>query len=216
MTPLHVVAHLAGPVCLPTRHLALDGLLAWAIAARDGLAPPAVASDCKPIEIPIAREPDGRFHLCSHGCCEVEGYEHRWLNRRFPLTEAQEMGCPKLRRVLLKGGPCKSYRLPLETLWMVDDRVEWWCLGDSDAIAKLLDEVGYIGKKRATGLGKVASWAVEPCAPWGDGFPVVRDGAPLRPLPLDWPGLVEPAQAFQCLSYPYWDHTAEELCAVPR
>jgi len=210
-----VTAYLAGPVCLPTRHLALDGLLAWAIAARDGLPPPAVASDCQPIEIPIAREPGGRFHLCSHAVYTPEVHEHRWLNRRFPLPEAQSFGSAKLRTVRINGGPCKSYRLPLDTMWLVGDRIDWWCVGDPDAIAELVDLVGYVGKKRATGLGKVARWTVNECDPWGPGYPVVRDGRPLRPLPLDWPGITESATAYQCLTYPYWDHQAEELCAVP-
>ena len=50
--------------------------------------------------------------------------------------------------------------------------------------------------------------------PW-DGFPVVCGGRALRPLPVDWPGLVEPAKAYHTLTYPYWEHSREELCAVP-
>jgi hypothetical protein len=38
----------------------------------------------------------------------------------------------------------------------------------------------------------------------------------MRPLPLDWPGLVAPPTAYRTLAPPYWDHSAEVLCAVPQ
>ena len=52
------------------------------------------------------------------------------------------------------------------------------------------------------------------CEPW-DGFPVMRDGKPLRPLPPDWPGLVDPEMGYSCVTYPYWLAEAEDVCAVP-
>jgi hypothetical protein len=59
----------------------------------------------------------------------------------------------------------------------------------------------------------VAEWSVDACEPWGDGFPVVRDGRALRTLPADWPGLVDPVLRYRVLSPPYWEHTREEVCA---
>ena len=215
MTPLRVTATLAGPIALAGGHLAIDALLAWATATRDGLPPPAQASDCTPLEIPLEREPGGRFHLASLGIFDREQAAHRFVNRRFPIEEAQMMGASSLKRVLLSGGPTKSYRLPLATWWLVGDRIDWFAVGDRGAGADLLSWVGYLGKRRAVGVGRVQRWEVDECEPWGEGFPVVRDGRPLRPLPLDWPGLVEPRQALQCMTYPYWDHTREVACAVP-
>lgn len=214
MTPLEVRAHLRGAVCLPHGGVALDGLLAWAQCTVEGRPPPATADDCTPVDIPVELEPEGRFHLASVAHYEVERCENRWLNRRFPLPEAQEMGHAKLRRVNLAAGAQKTYRLPLETQHVRHDVLTWWCIGDRERVLDLLGMVGYVGKKRSTGLGKVARWEVEPCEPW-PGFPVVRDGKPLRSLPPDWPGLVESAHAMRCLTFPYWAYTREVLCAVP-
>lgn len=216
MTPLKVSARLGGPIALPTGHLALDGLLAWSVAAREHLPPPVSAADCQVVEIPLERDPSRRFHLCSIGQFEVEAHEHRFVNRRFPLGEAQQMGGAKLRRVQLSTGPCKSYRLPLDTTWLVNDTITWWCVGEADEVRDLLALVGYLGKKRGVGLGRVRQWdVVEVLEPW-EGFPVTRNGQPMRALPLDWEGLSSPPIAYATLTYPYWDHTKEVPCAVPR
>jgi CRISPR type IV-associated protein Csf3 len=166
------------------------------------------------IEIPVQREPGGRFHLASLGEAEFEMFERRFVNRRFPLPEAQAIGEPKLRRILLSGGPSKNYRIPMETGHLRDDLITWWCVGDREEIGDLLPHVSHLGKRRAVGLGRVREWRVDPCEAW-PGFPVVRDGRALRPLPTDWPGLDQPALAYRTLTYPYWERAREELCAVP-
>lgn len=213
--PLRVEAHLGGALATVERVIALDSILAAAVALRDALPPPASASECRPIEIPIAREPDGRFHLASFAVADGEEYERRWINRRFPIAEAQQLGNDKLRRITLSTGPTKSYRMPMETRHVVGDTLTWWCVGEADRIRGLLDIVGYVGKKRSVGNGKVREWRVEPCEPW-EGFPVVREGQPLRPLPLDWPGLVDPTPTPGVLTYPYWDWSRREDLAAPE
>jgi len=193
----------------------LDGLLAYAVSVRDKLPPALDASQVVPIEIPIERAEGGRFHLCTSARFEVEQHERRWLNRRFPIPEAQIMGNAKVRSINIAGGPCKSYRIPLHCAHLVDDEIAWLCLGDLDAISELLGLISHLGKRRGVGLGKVVEWRVEQCDSWDEGFPIVRDGQPQRPLPHDWPGLDNPMLAQHVLSYPYWRHTEEEPCAVP-
>lgn len=214
MIPLAITASLSGAVSLPHGPLALDGLLAWAVATRMGKPPASV--EMIPIEIPVEREPGGRFHLCSFSVGENELAEHRWINRRFPTPEAQLMGGPKLRRIDVRAGAQKSYRLPLEAEHQSNDELRWWCIGEPEEIRELLALVGYLGKRRAVGNGRVARWLVEPCEPWGAGFPVVRlDGMPLRTLPLDWPGVAADADVgVNTLTYPYWQHHSEEPCFV--
>ena len=213
MEPLHVTAEIVGSIALPNGPLALDGLLAWAVAQQLNLPPPSIGP-LVPIEIPVEREAGGRFHLCSFSVSETELHANRWVNRRFPLAEAQLLGNEKLKRVQITAGPCKSYRLPMETQHLVNDRLDWWCIGERDPIEELLGLVGYLGKKRGVGLGRVRRWTVEPCESWGEGFPVVRDRRALRTLPPDWPGLAEPDLHLKVLSYPYWEHAREELCAA--
>jgi hypothetical protein len=214
--PLQVTATLAGPIHLGRMPIALDALVMWAKAQVLGKEPPACAEDCEQLPIPIAESDCGRYHLASCASYEIEDYEHRWINRRFPVSEAQMLGNEKLRRIQLSGGPCKSYRIPMETTWLVDDVMRWWCIGEPGEIRDLLGWVGYLGKRRAVGMGQVASWSVDPCEPWGDGFPVVRGSMPLRPLPVDTPGVGDDAlQAMAVLRPPYWAHYKEEPCVVP-
>lgn len=217
MQPLMVTAQIRGPISLPHGPIALDGLLAWAMAQRDEMPPALTAVETLPIEIPVEREPQGRFHLASSSIGTWEAHEHRWVNRRFPVGEAQSMGNAQCRAIKITAGRCKSFRLPLEAGHMTHDTLTWFCSGMEDEVrALLVGWVAALGKKRGVGLGRVREWKVEICEPWGDGFPVMRDGMPLRPLPVDWPGLAPGCeQAWHTLTYPYWDHTAEELCAVP-
>lgn len=214
MTPLRVTARLLGPLSLPHGPLHLDGLLAWAEAQRRGL-PPVGFAPLVEIEIPVAREPRGRFHLCSSSIAAFDGHEMRYVNRRFPIEQAQVMGDAKLKRVHLGAGATKSYRIPHELAFAESDALTWFAVGDAEAIRALLGHVTHLGKRRAVGRGRVAAWTVEPCDGWGEGFPVVRGGRALRPLPPDWPGLADPVLARACLSYPFWDRTRDEACAVP-
>ena len=219
MTPLCVTATLAGPVALPHGPIAFEALVGAAIVVRDGMVPATMASEIVPLPIPIARH-EGGVYLSSVGVYAVEARENRFINRRFPVPEAQAFGDAKLKRIDIAAGAQKSYRLPLETMHLVDDRMTWWCIGDCDEIAGLLTGcIGYLGKRRGVGVGKVARWSVETCEPWSGGiFPIVSsDGQPMRSLPMPWPDLADDVeQAYRTTEPPYWDRSREVLCAVPR
>lgn len=212
MTPLHVVAHVRGAVMASSAHLMLDALLASAVATRDAIPPEPIVD----IDIPIARSGCGRVRLCSAGQSRDDEHALRYLYKRFPLAEAQLLGTG-IKRVNMASGPSRSYRIPQDTTHLVDDQIEWWAIGDAREVeALLVGWIGYLGRKRGVGLGKVAHWHVEECAPWGDGFPCVRDGQPMRPLPVDWPGLAPDVErAYGCLAPPYWRRSEEQECAVP-
>lgn len=215
--PLRVSCRITSPICLPERRLALDGLLAWAVVVATEQPFALTPRECAPVEIPVAREPAGRFHLASFAEFAVARHGRSWTNRKFPLNEAQEMGDPvTMRRILVTGGTTKSFRIPRETM-TIEGPILWYCVGNRALIEGLLPLVSYLGKKRNTGLGRVesGSWRVEPATPWeGGGFPVVRDGAPLRTLPLDWPGLVVYDAGHDALTYPY-RKAFEQSCARP-
>ncbi|GAC1577384.1 MAG: hypothetical protein NVS3B20_08760 [Polyangiales bacterium] len=216
MIPVRIEARLQGAICLPAGPIALDALLIYATALRNGLPPPATAKDCLPLPIPIEQR-DG-IYLASVGAFEVELRESSFTNRRFPLPEAQMMAGPRFKRIEVSAGPSKSYRLPREHLHLIEDRITWWAIGDVASTLELLtDHIHYLGKRRAVGLGRVQAWSVEPCEPWGTGFPVLRDGQPTRTLPATWPGLAHGVEtAFAVSTPPYWDNTRRELCAVPQ
>lgn len=215
--PLRVVAHLAESIVL-ARPLALDGLLSWAVAAENQLLPPIPGQPGEEIEIPILREPAGRFHLCTEGFAVTEFSELRYKHRRAPVAQFHRFGQEKLRRIDTAAGANKSYRAPYELQLLANDQIEWWCLGDPERIRLLLGHVRYLGKHRGAGKGRLdihgTPWTVEACEEW-PGFPLTRAGKPLRPLPLDWPGLVEPNTSWRVLAPPYWNHAEEQLLACP-
>lgn len=211
--PLRVTAEIAGAIATPWGPIALDALLAWAVCALEGFSSP--VDEIREVDIPVAREPGGRFHLASFSEAEVEQHELRWLNRRFPIPEAQGLAVRDFKRINISAGAQKTYRLPMETSFLRDDRLVWHVLGDRARVADLLALVTHLGKRRGVGLGMVRRWTVEPCEPW-PGFPVLRDGLPLRPLPADWPGVVGGDRAYRRLSYPYWLARGQVLCASPE
>jgi hypothetical protein len=220
--PLRVTASLASDLANPERPPALDALLAYARCLSEAREPPDPTKPVPRVDLSdvLALSPCGRICLCSFGLAEVEQrVRGRFTNRRFPIAEAQAMSHPKFTRVGLTGGPCKSFRIPIETGWLRGDEVVWFCVGDAERVRELLAWITHLGKRRGVGLGKVARWDVEPCDPaangWGEGFPVVRDGRALRHLPLDWEGAREADQGYAVVTYPYWERDREELCLVP-
>ena len=215
MQPLHITAIIPGPIALAQGRLAFDALLAATIAVRDNIPPAMSVEELVPIEVPIQREPAGRFHLASFAIGQPVQHELRYVNRRFPIEQAQMFAESSVRVLRINAGPSKSYRIPLETMHLLHGRLDWWCVGDAVAIGVLLESITHLGKKRNVGLGKVGTWSVRPCEPWGDGFPVVRDSRALRTLPPDWPGLVEYDIRQARLTYPYWLRDGLESCAVP-
>lgn len=214
MTPLRIVAEVPGQIALPNGAIALDSLLTWAAATRDELPPPFAAEDCSELGIPIAKDEHG-FFLCSDAIYELSDYDVRYINRRAPIDQYQMLG-PATGRVGITAGVDKGYRIPLEVGHLVHGTIEWLALGDADEIRDLLGLVHYLGKKRSVGLGKVSRWEVESSPTWR-GFPVMtRAGKPLRALPLDYPGLVEPSRGYATLGLPRWDRSKETLCAIPE
>jgi CRISPR type IV-associated protein Csf3 len=212
MTPLRVHAALDGPVVIPDGGLYLDSLLIAQVARERDL----VCLDATmlvPLDIPITMDPDGRFYLCSSGqSVEIEA-EMQHTVRRPIVAEAQALAETKLRRLDITTGANRAYYMP-RPVGYLDSGIVWWCMGEADEIRRLLSSVTNLGKRRAVGLGRVDAWTVEPCDPW-PGFPVVRDGKPLRRLPIGWPGVEEARCGFGTIAPPYWDQTKEEPCLLP-
>lgn len=215
MTPVRVTAKLSGALLKPRNSIMLDALLMHRVATVEGR-PPLDWQDVRmpEPEIPIARSACGRLFLASEALYAVECHEKGWQNRRFPMGQAQAMSSPKLKSILVGGGLSKSWRTPREAIHVERDEVLWFALGDRARVEGLLLTVSHLGQRRAVGLGRVLSWTVEDVEPW-EGFPVLLDGRPLRPLPFDWPGLGEFRVDYRVLAPPYWERHRERECAVP-
>lgn len=205
MIPLHIACQVDGAVELRTP-LALDALLGAALAQRRGLLPPGPGEAPTPLDIPLARSGCRRMYLASFSIYEFEAYDLRWRNRRFPVLEAQGMGGPKLRRINASLGPTKTKRVPREAQHLRDDRLDWYAVGTEAAVRDLLGDLEHVGASRGVGSGRVRSWSVQAVDPWEPGFPLVLDGRPLRPLPVEWPGVRESDCRIEMrtLEPPYW------------
>lgn len=215
MTPLHTTATLVGPIGLPYQPIALDALLGAALCLREGIDPAATAAECAILPIPLAVELEGRYYLASAAVGTVERRALGHTHQRFPVDQAQMFG-REMGTIKITAGATKSYRIPREESYLVDDRLEWWAVGDLEVVRDLLGWVTHLGRKRSVGLGRVAHWTVEPCEPWGDGFPTVRDGVPLRTLPADHPMVdADWPRQLGVLAPPYWLAQWSEPCVQP-
>lgn len=215
MTPIVVTAKMRSSVCLPTHSIALDALLAAAVCVRDGIPPALGEDDLVEVEIPLAREPAGRFHLASVGAFQVDRHERRHVQRRAPIEHYKMLG-GKIGSVSTGSGPDKGSRVPMPVVHPVGGQITWWAIAlDIEAVRGLLGLVSHLGKRRGVGIGHVSAWTVERVEPW-DGFPVLLpDGNPTRNLPEDWPGVRPDARrGYRCLSYPYWRRSHEVPCFV--
>lgn len=212
MEPLKITARLVSPVAVPLFPLNLDGLLAAMVCERKGLI--AGVGDWQDVEVPIQLSACGRYHLASVGHYSVTTAVKGFTQKRAPISEFGWFGSQKIKSVLVSGGVNKACRIPQPRA--VIDRMQWWCMGDREAVADLVGQVTHIGKKRSVGHGKVSEWTVESCRTW-DGFPVMRpDGTPMRNLPMDTAGLGPgSAVGWGPLSYPYWDQSKAIEVAQP-
>jgi CRISPR type IV-associated protein Csf3 len=200
---LRIEAEIQGPIALGgVGYVHLDGLLAYAVVLRDQIEPASVPEEILPVEIPVEREPGGRFHLASASVAAVERTAARHVVRRFPIEHEQAMG--RAKSVSVRSGTHRDYRFPLDTVYVQGDRLVWWALGDEGEVRALLSLIHYVGRKRSVGLGRVGRWSVVPAEEMWDGFPVLgQDGAALRHLPPDWPGLGAHSRRYGRLTYPY-------------
>jgi len=211
--PLVITCELVSPLVSPERFIAIDSMLAYQAVLHTDQPMASNASDCVPVEIPVLRSPCGRFHMASIAQFNIDKRSVGYTNKRFPTQEAENLS--NMRRVETSQGLTKAFRIPREHLHV--DKLTWYCIGKRNDCLALLSNVTSIGKKRGVGMGAIiiGSWSIALITPW-EGFPVLRDGMPLRPLPNEFPGIdkskAEPA--FRCLSYPYWDRAREVECVT--
>lgn len=96
----------------------------------------------------------------------------------------------------------------------VASSVVWYATGNRDAVLNALQEVKFIGKRRAAGYGEVFHWEVDD----GD-----LDGLvgylndPLRPIPVDrWTAGGDQIAIDTAWRPPYWEITSRAKCYAPE
>lgn len=209
MEPCTVTAWLAGPLAVTRpEDLALDGLTQWALLtallgeqfytlpgprksplfvrlplALQGPAAARIARFRSGFWPDIARDFQDQpwWWACSSAeLVDVAARETHYWNKRFDTREADLLS-EQTKTVVIENGRYKAYHQPLPTV--VCRAVRWHAVGDSTALATLLSEIGYLGKKRAYGEGAVARWEVTPAET--DHSLWTAEGRLARPVPVE-------------------------------
>jgi len=204
------------------RYLPLDGVLLYQAARRmfgprDATLPgrgcgpsPAHVHGLVPLE---ERNPGPQwYYACSFAQWPehaAEGKDH-W-NKRFDSQYASVLDLGKQSKVIVEAGRYRSYHMPvfyLAALW-----VEWYAVGNIDAVRSLLAAVWALGKKTVQGFGRVARWEVES---WPEDWSEWRDGRPMRAIPASALGQSFPLDLRHWGYRPsYWLPENQALCLMP-
>lgn len=103
------------------------------------------------------RQQSGRWTRTARGTFSIPPARGRWMERRVPAPTV------------------------VAPYW------EATCLGNAREIAHLLEQMRYVGKRRAAGLGAVDHWEIAAV----EGFSLVHEGRLMRPLPALAVGLLD-------------------------
>lgn len=92
--------------------------------------------------------------------------------------------------------------------------ITWYGEGDPDQVERLLSDVQFIGKRRASGFGRVARWEFSE----GDLDGIIGyAGEPLRPVPIDrFTGDDGGPVVDAAWRLPYWSPLNRAACYVPK
>lgn len=101
-------------------------------------------------------------------------------------------------------------RVPVPTQVTPTNRYVAYAVGHIETVARLLDYIAFLGKRRNIGFGEVAQWTIEACPP-NDVF--VRDGALAHALPAayehDYP--IDSAPTLVGWTPPAWKPSLQRL-----
>lgn len=188
MTPLRITATLRnGFASSDPWSPAIDGILAyWHVREQLGEEQFALtsvdSSAMEPVtDLPLAKtEWQGEWwYQCSSPIYATRAEFLRYYHRRFDIGAAQQYLQPQRGRVETKAGPFKAYRLSARVI--VTPEVQWYAVGDSEEVRRLLRRCSAIGAKVGQGFGRVQAWTVETLRelpPYG--------GASDRPIPAEY------------------------------
>jgi len=179
--------------------LALDGLLAWCVVheATHGRGLPN-AEDGYDIPLPLAclwRSHEGfplwaatQFWPSGHAYDDVSYYHKKAQRGEWTRTKRGRFTITNMT------GRYVERRVPMPTHlanhWVA------WCLGNPEEIARLLEMLTHIGKRRAAGYGEIRQWVILSASE----FSPIRNGVLVRAIPAaavpemeGWPSGIIPA-----------------------
>ena len=174
--------------------------------------------DAGRFDVPIRALKEHRY-ACSWGFYhEYEQNVEYWTKKpNFSSLDGLEHLEPtKANKINTSSGSLKAYRTP-QTIRLIGD-IEFYCVGNKELIEEYLSYMLYIGKKPAAGWGVVKEWIVETFPEdWSTYSP--KYGI-MRPLELEEFITYPKDRAYEMrkvgIRPPYWKHTNQRACVVPK
>jgi len=168
-------------------------------------------------DLPLERIGGGEdwYFACSFNTIPpISEYVMHWHKRFDDQLEQHIDFAGKRGKVDIKSGKNKAYRMPLVV--QLFDRLEWFAVGDLEAVQDLVLGITHLGKKSSQGLGAVNYWTVEE---WPEDWSFVRDGKLTRAIPIGhgFPVGVQVAKmALYGIRSPYWHTENQMVCMMPE
>jgi len=141
----------------------------------------------------------------------------RYYHKRFDEQYERHLDLGRARRGVIQTatGPYKSHRVPLRIV--ATPALDWYVVGDAEALGSLLDEIQFVGKRYSHGHGEVLRWEVTPV---DEDRSVVWEGRLTRPVPyaaVRQYALVQGsyAPARRGIRPPYHHPQMQRACVVP-
>lgn len=233
MRPMKVTAHLLdGRIAGTEPYFPLDSILAAEWIRREHPdryyepPPPGVKEGWIEAPLPLERRRGAGplwYYACSFNVTRPEAEYVTYWHRRFDDHLERYIDFKGRRGKVDEGsGRYKAYRMPLNI--MILPRLEWYAVGDLDAVRELCQGVAAIGKKPAQGYGIVERWDVEP---WAEDWSVMGPGGvlmravPVAELPAEAAEAEAGVDAGTCrrriygLRPPYWQRENQMRVWMP-
>ncbi len=175
MDKIRVTAHLLSPVVTGGGYMTLDGLLAAILF-----------DDLQDVEAAHAAIPVKQ----TNGLYSASGAIMESMKERVSFIASLRPSHSIDPELILKNKHGQLHRKFDTSLTNVMNSytmltaptVTWYADGDADRITQLITSVQFIGKRRASGFGRVSRWQIEQDDLDGIEGPF---GEPLRPVPVD-------------------------------
>lgn len=224
MNPLKITVRLGSPVMLSYPWIMLDSLLMHLALERDHPGLLASLDPRNPVDLdvplPLAMVRVGGAYLYKGSCSRFsEGVKASTMQVRKHVSpdDVEYLASPPKRLDIVRGA-FKAYDMRMTTINARE--CTWHAVGDRDGVARLLENLDGLGKKRAIGYGRVLGVSVERCQEdWSIVHPIHGLN---RPVPVSMapsiPGVAGATTGEVAnLAYrpPYWAKELHVPCHVP-
>lgn len=195
---------------------AIDGILAWAdLVNKMGLdefifTKTLLDQQVPHEDLPIKKEffNGDWWYQCSRPIYTATAIVPYYIHRRFNAKDAEQFSDAKTVETTKTG--YKNYRILLRK--RITPCVNWYVVGDRDAISDLLKSMTHIGAKSSVGMGRVKQWEVDP------DDRAIEFARLCRPLPIEFASQNKITGVNMTWSHrpPYQLLANKRVCVIPE